>query len=109
MTTPAVSRRLAAFKNEPVSAFTAPEEIRAAQAALAKVRAEFASEYELWIAGTGHTTDDLLTSVNPSKPSEIIGVHHKANAELATRAIEDAHAFFPEYSRTPVEQRVEMA
>jgi 1-pyrroline-5-carboxylate dehydrogenase len=109
MTSPAVSRPLAAFKNEIVSPFTDPAEIRAAQAALAKVRAEFGSEHKLWIAGTGHTTGDLLTSVNPSKPSEVIGRHHKANAQLATKAIEDAHAFFPEYSRTPVERRVEMA
>ena len=43
----------------------------------------------------GHKTGDLLNSVNPSKPSEIVGRHHKANAELATRAIEDAHAYFP--------------
>jgi 1-pyrroline-5-carboxylate dehydrogenase len=28
---------------------------------------------------------------------------------LATRAIEDAYAFFPEYSRTPAEKRIEMA
>ncbi len=69
----------------------------------------WAATYELWIAGARHKTGDLLNSVNPSKPSEIVGRHHKANAELATKAIEDAHAYFPEYSRTPVERRVEMA
>jgi 1-pyrroline-5-carboxylate dehydrogenase len=106
---PAAAPQLAPFKNEPVSAFTDPKEIAAAQAALAKVRAEFGNEYELWIAGTGHTTDDLLTSLNPSNPSEVIGRHHKADAALATRAIEDAHAFFPEYARTPAADRVAMA
>jgi 1-pyrroline-5-carboxylate dehydrogenase len=109
MTTPAVSPRLAAFANEPVNTFSKPEDAAAAQAALKKVRAEFGREYELWIAGARHKTGDLLTSVNPSKPSEIIGKHHKATPELAKLAIEDAHAYFPVWSKTPVEQRVEMA
>ena len=47
--------------------------------------------------------------MNPSKPSEIVGRHHRASAELANRAIEDAHAYFPEWSRTPAGRRVEMA
>jgi len=109
MTTPAVSPRLAAFVNEAVNTFSKPEDAAAAQAALKKVRAEFGREYELWIAGARHKTGDLLTSVNPSKPSEIIGKHHKATPELAKLAIEDAHAYFPEFSRTPVEKRIEMA
>ncbi len=109
MTTPAASRPLPTFSNEAVSAFSKPEEIRAAQAALAQVRAELGRTYELWIAGARHKTGDLLNSVNPSKTSEIVGRHHKASAELAIKAIEDAHAYFPEYSRTPVERRVEMA
>src|SRR5580704_12690389 len=103
MTTPAVSRPLAAFSNEPVADFSKPENLRAGQAALAKVRAELGREYDLWIAGGRHKTGDLLDSVNPAKPSEIVGRHHKASAALANQAIEDAHAFFPEFSRTPVE------
>jgi 1-pyrroline-5-carboxylate dehydrogenase len=108
MTTTAAPRPLAAFSNEPVCAFAKPEEMRAATAALAKVRAEFGREYELWIAGAHHKTGDLLNSVNPSRPSEIVGRHHRADAALANRAIEDAHAYFAEWSRTPVETRVAM-
>jgi 1-pyrroline-5-carboxylate dehydrogenase len=85
MTTPAVSRPLAAFTNEAVNTFSKPEDAAAAQSALQKVRAEFGREYELWIAGARHKTGDLLTSVNPSKPAEIVGRHHKATTELATR------------------------
>ncbi|HLH40269.1 MAG TPA: L-glutamate gamma-semialdehyde dehydrogenase [Bryobacteraceae bacterium] len=108
MTTTAVSRPLAAFTNEPVCAFSRPEEIQAARAALKKVRAEFGREYELWIAGGRHKTGDLLSSVNPARPSEIVGRHHRANAALAAKAIEDVHAYFPEWSRTPVETRVNL-
>jgi 1-pyrroline-5-carboxylate dehydrogenase len=107
--TPVMSRPLAAFKNEAVLDFTRPENLSAAQAALKRVRAEFGREYPLWIAGERHKTGDLLDSTNPAKPSEVVGRHHRATRELANRAIEDAHAYFPEYSRTPAAQRVEMA
>jgi 1-pyrroline-5-carboxylate dehydrogenase len=107
--TPVLSRPLAAFKNEVVLDFTKSENATPAQEALKRVRAEFGREYELWIAGARHKTGDLLDSTNPARPSEIVGRHHRATRELAAKAIEDAHAFFPEYSRTPAARRVEMA
>ena len=77
------------------------------QAALAHVRSQFGREYDLLIAGERQRTPDKLRSVNPSRPSEVVGIHSKATVELARRAIEDAHAFFPAWSSTPVEDRVE--
>ena len=108
MTTPATSGRLSAFANEPIMDFSIPGNRAAADAAFARVRGQLGTDYELWIAGAAHKTGDLLLSANPARPSEIIGKHHKATAELATRAIEDAHAYFGEWSRVPVEKRVEM-
>jgi 1-pyrroline-5-carboxylate dehydrogenase len=108
MTTPATQGRLSAFANEPVTDFSIPANKAAAEAALARVRAELGRDYELWIAGASHRTGDLLTSVNPSKSSEVVGKHHKATPELATRAIEDAHDYFREWSRVPAERRVEL-
>ena len=99
MTSPAATGRLSAFTNEPVTDFSIPANRAAAEAALARVRTELGRDYELWIAGGPHKTGDLLSSVNPSKTSEVIGKHHKATPELATRAIEDAHAYFSEWSR----------
>ena len=77
------------------------------EAALKQVRASFGREYDLLIAGERHSTPDKLRSVNPSRPSEIVGIHSKATEELARRAIEDAHAFFPQWANTPAEERVE--
>jgi 1-pyrroline-5-carboxylate dehydrogenase len=107
--TPVMSRPLADFKNEPVLDFTKPENVSNAKAALEKVRAEFGREYKPWIAGKHHTTGDILNSVNPARPSEIVGRHHRATRELATQAIEDAYAYFAQYSQTPAEKRIEMA
>src|SRR5258706_5655140 len=108
MTSPATSRPLAAFTNEPCADFSKPENRTAAQATLAQVRSQMGREYELWIAGARHKTGDLVASVNPSNPSEVVGRHHKADASLANRAIEDAHAYFAEWSRTPVQHRIDL-
>jgi len=108
MTAPA-SRPLSKFANEPVSTFASADARQAAHAALEKVRKQFAHEHQLWIAGAHHKTGDLLNSVNPSRPSEIVGRHHRATVALATRAIEDAHAYFDEYRKTTAAQRIEWA
>jgi 1-pyrroline-5-carboxylate dehydrogenase len=78
------------------------------EAALAKVRGEFGREYQLRVDGQYISTGDKLVSVNPSRPEEIVGVHHKATKDLANRSIENAHAFFPEWSRTPASERIRM-
>ena len=68
-----------------------PEVWAQAQAALANVRSQFGREYDLWIAGAAHRTGDLLSSVNPSHPAEVVGLHHKATADLANRAVAQQH------------------
>jgi 1-pyrroline-5-carboxylate dehydrogenase len=96
------------FSNEPFADFSDSAVWAAAQAALIQVRAELGREYSLWIAGAAQHTGDILKSENPSHPAEIVGRHHKATEALAERAIEDAHAYFPEWSRTAPEKRVAM-
>jgi len=96
---------LPAFANETYHDFSQPDVWAAAQSAYARVRAEYGREYDLWIAGAAHRTGDILPSLDPSHPREIVGRHHKATAEVANRAIEDAYAFFPEWSRTPAAER----
>ncbi len=100
---------MTAFVNEPYADFAKPEVWALAEAALSGVRAQFGRDYELWIAGAAHRTGDLLTSLNPSHPAEVVGRHHKANVELANRAIEDAHAYAPTWGQTSPAERVEMA
>ncbi len=94
------------FRNEPYADFTQPANRQAMEAALAKVRSQCGREYQLRINGEWIATGDKLVSVNPSNPKEIIGVHHKATAELAGRAVENAYRAFAEWSRTPAADRV---
>jgi 1-pyrroline-5-carboxylate dehydrogenase len=93
------------FVNEGYADFSRPEVWAAAQAAWSRVRSQFGGEHALWIAGVAHRTGDLLKSVNPSHPAEVVGLHHKATADLARRAVEDAHAYAPVWGRTEPAQR----
>ncbi len=85
------------FKNEPLTDFTKPANRKAMEQALAKVRSMFGKEYPLVIGGEEIYTNDKLNSLNPSRPSEIVGVFQKADAILATKAIETAAAKFEEW------------
>jgi 1-pyrroline-5-carboxylate dehydrogenase len=96
------------FRNEPYADFSQPQNRQAMEQALAQVRAQFGREYDLWIGGERVRTGDLLHSLNPSRPNEIVGSHHKATAELALRAVESAAAYFPIWSRVPMEDRAAM-
>ncbi|HEY2014806.1 MAG TPA: L-glutamate gamma-semialdehyde dehydrogenase [Bryobacteraceae bacterium] len=104
MATPTLSE----FRNEPTADFSLPANRQAMEAALKKVRSEFGREYQLRIGGDWIATGDKLVSVNPSNPEEVVGIHHKATADLADRAVSSAHAAFSEWGRTPAEQRVSL-
>jgi 1-pyrroline-5-carboxylate dehydrogenase len=99
---------LSPFRNEPYMDFSVAENRQAMEAALAKVRSEFGREYQLRIDGRWIATGDTLVSVNPSKPEDVVGIHHKATKELANRAVENAWSSFKSWSRTPAADRVRM-
>jgi 1-pyrroline-5-carboxylate dehydrogenase len=95
------------FRNEPTADFTVAASRRAMEAALEKVRSEFGREYDLLIGGERvKTPSDKLRSVNPSRPSEIVGIHQKATPELASRAVESAYLYFQEWGLTNPTDRV---
>ena len=61
-----------------------------------------------WWLGAAKKRPDKLKSLNPSRPSEVVGTHSKATAALAKEAVESAYAYFPEWSATPAGTRAEM-
>src|ERR1017187_4856677 len=81
---------------------------QAMERALHQVRSAWGREHLLRIGGEWFATGDKLASLNPSNTKEIVGMHHRATAELANRAVEHAWAAFPEWSRTPAQERVRM-
>ncbi len=77
------------------------------RAALAKVRSQLGQEYDLLIAGDHRRSNQKLESLNPSKPSEVAGIHQRGSEQDARDAVEAAYAYFPRWAATPMEQRAE--
>ncbi|HXX15162.1 MAG TPA: L-glutamate gamma-semialdehyde dehydrogenase [Candidatus Eremiobacteraceae bacterium] len=97
---------VAEFTNEPFIDFSKPENKKKMEAALKKVRGEFAREYPMWIGGKKVTTEKKRKSTNPSKPSEVIGVFQDASKEQAVEAIEAANRYFDVWRKVPAQERV---
>jgi 1-pyrroline-5-carboxylate dehydrogenase len=98
---------LAPFQNEPYFDFTQPKHAENMRAALRKVRAEFGKEYDLLIAGERRKSSEKLQSLNPSKPSELVGVHQRGSEQDARNAVERAFAYFPTWAEVSFTQRAE--
>jgi 1-pyrroline-5-carboxylate dehydrogenase len=96
------------FRNEPYTDFSKPENRARMEEALTKVRSELGREYQLVMAGECVKSNATFRSVNPARPSEIVGVHQKATPEQAAQAIESASAYFPEWSQSVAEDRIRM-
>jgi 1-pyrroline-5-carboxylate dehydrogenase len=100
--------KLPEFRNEAYTDFSLPENRSRMEAAQEKVRAALGATYKLVVAGECVASNATFDSTNPSRPEEIVGVHQKATPELAARAVDAAWEYFPEWSRTRPEDRVEM-
>jgi 1-pyrroline-5-carboxylate dehydrogenase len=93
------------FTNEPVASFGDEANARAMRAAIAKVRAELGREYDLVIGARRIRTPEKIRSLNPARPSELVGIHQKAGAEHVEPAMQAALAAFETWKDAPVEDR----
>ena len=96
------------FKNEPFVDFTKEENVRKMRAAIEKVRGQLGREYDLIIGGKRIKTTDKIRSINPAKPSEVVGIHQKAGKEHVEPAMQAALKAFEHWSRTSVEERASL-
>jgi 1-pyrroline-5-carboxylate dehydrogenase len=100
---------LTEFHNEPYTDFTLRGNRARMEEAQNKVRTLLGREYDLLLGGERVRTDEKLRSMNPARPSELVGVVQKATVEMAAQAVQTAYANFPVWSRTPAEDRIRMA
>ena len=96
------------FVNEAFVDFTAAENKRAMQAALAEVENQLGREYDLVIGGSRQRTEGKILSTNPARPAQIVGVHQRAGADRIQQAVDAAWTAFTSWSRTPAAQRAEL-
>src|ERR1700674_2089052 len=96
------------FINEPFYDFRLEENARKMRAAIERVRGQLGREYDLIIGGQRIKTADKIKSLNPSKPSQIVGIHQKAGKEHVDPAVHAALKAFTNWSRTSVEERASL-
>lgn len=94
------------FHNEPFTDFKAADAKRGMLEALAQVRSELGSTYDLIIGGQQRRSRATFTSVNPAHPTEVIGVHSAATEADANDAVSSAQQAFQSWKRTSVAERV---
>ncbi|MGA7244047.1 MAG: aldehyde dehydrogenase family protein, partial [Terracidiphilus sp.] len=96
------------FHNEPFTDFKSPENARKMQVALDMVGSHLGQEYDLIIGGHRLRTEDKIKSLNPARPAQVVGVHQKAGAEHAEKAMTAALDAFETWSRTSVQTRASL-
>ena len=96
------------FKNEPLTDFSKEENARKMRAAIDKVRGELGREYDLIIGGKRVKTSDKIKSLNPAKPSQVVGIHQKAGKEQVEPAMHAALKAFEQWKHTPLEERASL-
>src|SRR5438477_12252541 len=96
------------FVNEPLTDFNKDENGRKMRAAIEKVRGQLGREYDLVIGGERVKTQDKIKSINPAKPSQVVGLHQKAGKEHVEPAMQAALRAFETWSRTSVEERASL-
>ena len=96
------------FKNEPLTDFSKEENARKMRAAIEKVRGQLGREYDLIIGGKRVKTGDKIKSLNPAKPSQVVGIHQKAGKEHVEPAMQAALKAFEQWKHTPLEERASL-
>jgi 1-pyrroline-5-carboxylate dehydrogenase len=105
---PRVSLHSGPFSTEPFFDFRNEDNARKMRAAIARVRGQLGREYDLIVGGKRVRTIDKIKSLNPAKPSEIVGIHQKAGKEHVEPAMKAALAAFESWRLTSVEERASL-
>ena len=96
------------FRNTAYVDFSNPENARAMREALRQVHGQLGVEYDLVIGGEMIRTKEKIKSLNPAKPSEVVGIHQKAGAEHVEPAMQAALEAFESWRTTSWEERASL-
>jgi len=104
---PAGPAGLTPFNNEAMVDFTRADHRAEFPKRIAEVRNQLGRTYPLFINGKEVKTADAIPSVNPNKPSEVVGVICQAGTKEVGEAIASAKAAFPAWRDTDPKVRAE--
>src|SRR5580692_9738190 len=102
---PKIRLHESAFVGEPLTDFSKEDNARKMRAAIEKVRGQLGREYDLIIGGKRMKTADKIKSLNPAKPSQVVGIHQKAGKEHVEPAMQAALGAFEHWKNTSIEER----
>jgi 1-pyrroline-5-carboxylate dehydrogenase len=105
---PRVDLHAGPFVTEPFFDFTREENARKMRSAIEKVRGQLGRESDLIIGGKRVKTADKIRSLNPTKPSQVVGVHQKAGKEHVEPTMQAALKAFESWSQTSVGERASL-
>jgi len=93
------------YKNEVYLDWADEKNVGTMNLALKEVEAQLGKSYPLVIAGKLVETEGEISSVNPAKPSQVVGRVGRATEREADMALESATQAFASWSRTSPEAR----
>jgi len=103
-----VKLELPAFANEPLFAGCGDPQVRKAfPHAITQVRRQLGRDYPLYINGRDVVTDEVIDSINPADPDEVIGRICQAGTEEVEHALTAAHNAFQTWRDTSPAERAE--
>jgi len=89
--------------------FDPPEELHARfEGALDQVLSELGQEHAMVIDGQERFAEEKFTSITPINKNQVLGIFQSGSASDAADAVAAARRAFPEWSRTPWQERVEI-
>ncbi|HTX57322.1 MAG TPA: L-glutamate gamma-semialdehyde dehydrogenase [Candidatus Acidoferrales bacterium] len=103
--TTTLERTIPPFKNEAVKSFGDPADAAAMKAALVLVRERFGRHYPLVIDGERIETEKQIRSLNPARPTDVVGSTSSASKEQAEAAIAAAARAFESWKRRSAQER----
>ncbi|HEY2140290.1 MAG TPA: proline dehydrogenase family protein, partial [Chthoniobacterales bacterium] len=96
------------YENSPLVNFVHEKNQERMRVALTEMKAKLGQKYPLVIDGQKIWTDNLIDSINPSSPSQVVGAVAEAKIDHAEQAVTAAKKAFEHWCRVSVEHRAQL-
>ncbi len=95
------------FKNEPYADWSRKENRSKMEKAIQKIESEFGKEYPLIVGSKKYFVDSKFNSINPSNPTQTVGVFQKGGQKEALQALDVAFETFESWRHVDYKKRAE--
>src|SRR6476619_1289254 len=96
------------YENSPLVNFVHEKARTRMRSAIEEMRPKLGTKYPIVIDGKKIWTDNLIDSINPSSPTQVVGAVAEATIEHAEQAVTAAKKAFEHWCRVSVEHRAQM-